>query len=184
MNEGAYWLARARAGRIVADEGDAVVLRQAVSDVELRAVGVVGPEGTSAVLVRWGLDVEPVSGVLTDPDTHRGATSSQLLVLGAALRLCWSDPSRMPYPGGAVADREVIAACAVPGSEWVPGESVQGGQTAAYRRALRELRAFGYLAGDRGDGLVRLGPMVAAWSERDVAELRRGYGCLPCPVKE
>lgn len=99
MNEGAYWLARARVERVVADEGDAVVLHQALSDVELRAVDVLGPEGNSAVLVRWGLDVEPVSGVLTDPDTHRGATSSQLLVLGAALRLCWSDPSRMPYPG-------------------------------------------------------------------------------------
>ncbi len=184
MNEGAYWLARARAERVVADEADVGVLHRAVPDVGLRAVAVVGPAGSGAVLVRWGSDVEPVSGVLTDPDTHRVATPSQLLVLGAALRLCWSEPSRVPYPGDAVAEAEVIAACAAPGSESLLAESGQGGQTAAYRRALRELRAFGYLAVDRGDGLVRLGPMVAAWGERDVDELRRGYGCLPCAVKE
>ena len=57
-------------------------------------------------------------------------------------------------------------------------------RTSAYRSALRVLRACGYLAVAAGDGMVRLGPVVAAWSERDVDELRRGYDLLPCRVEE
>ncbi|MFJ2833527.1 hypothetical protein ACIPC1_39305 [Streptomyces sp. NPDC087263] len=188
MNDDAYRLARARAVRAVslaAAAGELRELQQAAADVERRLVEVAMPGGGRGVMMRWLPDVEPVSGVVADPKTHREATPSQLLTLGAALRLCWPDPDRAgPYPGRAVAEEDVLAACAPPGD----GPLLEGiasiGQTSPYRRALRTLRACGYLAADVGDGLVRLGPMVAAWSERDIDELRRGYNCLPCAEKE
>lgn len=188
MNEDAYRLARARAVRVVpvpAADGQLRELQQAVADVERRLVAVVSPGGGRGVMVRWSPDVEPVSGVVVDAETHREATPSQLLTLGAALRLCWPDPDRAgPYPGRAVAEEDVLAACAPPGDGLLREGIASIGQTSPYRRALRTLRACGYLAADMGDGLVRLGPMVAAWSERDIDELRRGYGCLPCAEAE
>lgn len=188
MNEDAYRLARARAVRVVplsAADDQLRVLQQAVADVERRLVEVALPGGGRGVVVRWAADVEPVSGVVADPETHREATPSQLLTLGAALRLCWPDPDRSwPYPGLAVTEEDVLSACAPPGDGLLREGIASIGQTSPYRRALRTLRACGYLAPNAGDGLVRLGPMVAAWSERDIDELRRGYGCLPCAQGE
>ncbi|MFJ4910088.1 hypothetical protein ACIQCR_32400 [Streptomyces sp. NPDC093249] len=189
MNEDAYLLARARARRVVplaagAGAADGLsVLRRAAADVQRRLVEVESAGGPG-VMVRWAPDVEPVSGVVGDPLTHREATPSQLLTLGAAVRLCWPDPERRLYPGGVVAEEEVLAACAPPGDGLLREGMALIAQTSAYRSALRVLRAWGYLATDAGDGMVRLGPMVAAWSERDVDELRNGYCLLPCQVEE
>ncbi|WP_406349748.1 hypothetical protein [Streptomyces sp. NBC_00658] len=188
MNEDAYRLARARAVRVVplaAADDQLRVWQQAVATVERRLVEVALPGGVRGVVVRWAPDVEPVSGVVADSETHREATPSQLLTLGAALRLCWPDPDRSsPYPGRAVAEEDVLAACAPRDGGLLREGIALIGQASAYRYALRTLRACGYLAPDAGDGLVRLGPMVAAWSERDIDELRRGYGCLPCALRE
>ncbi|MGW5768799.1 hypothetical protein OHA09_36015 [Streptomyces longwoodensis] len=188
MNEDAYLLARARAVRIVpltavgAADGLSV-LRRAADDVQRRLVDVEAAGGP-AVMVRWAPDVEPVSGAVGDPLTHREAAPSQLLTLGAAVRLCWPDPELALYPGGAVAEEDVLAACVPPGDGLLREGMALIAQTSAYRSALRILRACGYLAADAGDGMVRLGPVVAAWSERDVDELRRGYDLLPCQVEE
>ena len=188
MNEDAYLLARARAVRVVplasaGALGELSVLRRAAEDVQRRLVEVEGAGGPG-VMVRWALDVEPVSGVVGDPLTHREAAPSQLLTLGAAVRLCWPDPEQPLYPGGAVAEEDVLGACAPPGDGLLREGMALIGQTSAYRSALRVLRAWGYLAADAGDGMVRLGPVVVAWSERDVEELRRGYDLLPCRVEE
>ncbi|MGW4034532.1 hypothetical protein ACWEFL_35430 [Streptomyces sp. NPDC004838] len=188
MNEDAYLLARARAVRIVplaaAGAADGLsVLRRAADDVQRRLVDVEAVDGP-AVMVRWAPDVEPVSGVVGDPLTHREAAPSQLLTLGAAVRLCWLDPEQALYPGGAVAEEDVLAACVPPGDGLLREGMALIAQTSAYRSALRVLRACGYLAADAGDGMVRLGPVVAAWSERDVDKLRRGYDLLPCQVEE
>ncbi|MEU9919399.1 hypothetical protein [Streptomyces sp. NPDC051001] len=117
MNEDAYLLARARAVRIVplaaagaADGLGLSVLRRAADGVQRRLVDVEAVDGP-AVMVRWAPDVEPVSGVVGDPLTHREAAPSQLLTLGAAVRLCWLDPELALYPGGAVAEEDVLAAC-------------------------------------------------------------------------
>ncbi|WNO76944.1 hypothetical protein [Streptomyces sp. AM8-1-1] len=185
MNEDAYLLAWARAVRVVPlGAADALsVLRRAADDVQRRLVEVEVAD-RQGVMVRWAPDVEPVSGVVGDPLTHREATQSQLLTLGAAVRLCWLDPEQPLYPGGAVTEEDMLAACAPPG-DGLPREGMALiAQRSAYRRALRVLRACGYLAADVGDGMVRLGPMAAAWSERDVDELRRGYDLLPCQGEE
>ncbi|MDI5973509.1 hypothetical protein POF50_029915 [Streptomyces sp. SL13] len=188
MNEDAYLLARARALRVVpltaAGSADGLpVLRRAADDVQRRLVEVKAAD-RPGVMVRWAPDVEPVSGVVGDPLTHREAAPSQLLTLGAAVRLCWPDPEQPLYPGGAVAEEDVLAACAPPGDGLLREGIALIAQTSAYRSALRVLRACGYLAADARDGMVRLGPMVAAWSERDVDELRRGYDLLPCQAEE
>ena len=188
MNEDAYLLARARAVRVVplaaagAADGRSV-LRRAADDVQRRLVDVEAAGGP-AVMVRWAPDVEPVSGAVGDPLTHREAAPSQLVTLGAVVRLCWLDPELALYPGGAVAEEDVLAACVPPGDGLLREGMALIARTSAYRSALRVLRACGYLAVAAGDGMVRLGPVVAAWSERDVDELRRGYDLLPCRVEE
>ena len=188
MNEYAYLLARARAVRVVplaaagAADGRSV-LRRAADDVQRRLVDVEAAGGP-AVMVRWAPDVEPVSGAVGDPLTHREAAPSQLVTLGAVVRLCWLDPELALYPGGAVAEEDVLAACVPPGDGLLREGMALIARTSAYRSALRVLRACGYLAVAAGDGMVRLGPVVAAWSERDVDELRRGYDLLPCRVEE
>ena len=188
MNEDAYLLARARAVRVVplaaagAADGRSV-LRRAADDVQRRLVDVEAAGGP-AVMVRWAPDVEPVSGAVGDPLTHREAAPSQLVPLGAVVRLCWLDPELALYPGGAVAEEDVLAACVPPGDGLLREGMALIARTSAYRSALRVLRACGYLAVAAGDGMVRLGPVVAAWSERDVDELRRGYDLLPCRVEE
>ena len=188
MNEYAYLLARARAVRVVplaaagAADGRSV-LRRAADDVQRRLVDVEAAGGP-AVMVRWAPDVEPVSGAVGDPLTHREAAPSQLVTLGAVVRLCWLDPELALYPGGAVAEEDVLAACVPPGDGLLREGMALIARTSAYRSALRVLRACGYLAVAAGDGMVRLGPVVAAWSERDVDELRRGYDLLPFRVEE
>ncbi|MFK0025681.1 hypothetical protein [Streptomyces sp. NPDC090798] len=181
MNEAAYLLARARASRVVVGRtaaGDRALLEDAAAGVERRLVEVRLPGGGRGVIVRWAPEVEPVSGIAWDAETHRMATPTQLLTLGAALRLCWPNPQQPLYPGGAAAEEDVLAAAA-PADGWVSEDVGPARQAAPYRYALRMLRAFGYLAADVGDGKVRLGPLVAAWGERDIDELRRGYTCLP-----
>jgi hypothetical protein len=181
VNEAAYLLARARASRVFASQagvGDRALLEDAAEMVERRLVPVRVPDGGRGVIVRWALDVEPVSGITWDAETHRAATPTQLLVLGAALRLCWPDPQQRLYPGEAVTEEDVLAAAA-PADGLMPEDVGPARQAAPYRYALRMLRAFGYLSADVGNGMVRLGPLVAAWAERDIDELRRGYTCLP-----
>ena len=54
-----------------------------------------------------------------------------------------------------------------------------GGTRAARSRALRLLRASGFLEPDGNDGLVRLGPEIAAWGDRDIQRLRDRFEDLP-----
>lgn len=181
-DDDAYLLARARALRVVRVPDEADVLRglgRAAEAVERRLLPVDLADGGAGLLMTWGEDVELVGICQERGGTHREASPSVLLMLGACLRACWTDVDQAPYPGVAVAEEEVLAALVSPDAVPVRTGIAQHAPTAPYRSALRILRACGYLVADAGDGLVRLGPMVASWSERDVAELRHGYLCLP-----
>ncbi|MDX3231840.1 hypothetical protein [Streptomyces sp. ME19-01-6] len=182
-----YLLARARALRTVpvpADRAELTQLRCAADDVERRLVDVVTPDGTQELMTGWAPDVEPASGALGDNDVHRTASTVRLLTLACCIRHCWPDPSQPLYPGQPAAQQDVLAALTPLQDTLAPrdGAAVLG-QTGHFLTALRFLRACGHLAADVGDGMIRLGPMVALWSERDVAELRNGYDILPAPRK-
>ncbi|MEJ8673052.1 hypothetical protein WKI71_45580 [Streptomyces sp. MS1.AVA.1] len=182
-----YLLARARALRTVAvpaDRTELTRLRRAADDVERRLVDVAAPDGTLELMTGWATDVEPASGALGDSDVHRTASGVRLVTLACCIRHCWPDPSQPLYPGQPAAQEDVIAALAPLQDTLAPrdGAAVLG-QTGHFLKALRFLRACGHLAADIGDGMIRLGPMIALWSERDVAELRSGYDVLPVPRK-
>ncbi|MGW0853699.1 hypothetical protein [Streptomyces sp. NPDC002690] len=178
----AYLLARARALRVVPVPDEADVLQRlgrAAEAVERRLVALAAGDGAEGFLVVWGQDVELAGAGQERSGTHREASPSVLLMLGACLRACWTDVEQAPYPGTAAAEEDVIAAVVPPDAVTVRAGIAHYAPTAPYRKALRMLRACGYLAADAGDGMVRLGPVVAAWPERDVDELRRGYPVLP-----
>lgn len=178
-----YLLARARALRTVpvpTDRAELTRLRRAVDDVERRLVDVATPDGIQELMTGWAPDVEPASGALGDSDVHRTASAIRLVTLACCIRHCWPDPSQPLYPGQPAAQEDIIASLAPLQDTLVPREGVAAlGQTSHFLTALRFLRACDYLSADVGDGMVRLGPMVALWSERDVAELRSGYDVLP-----
>lgn len=182
-----YLLARARALRTVsvpADRAELTGLRRAVDDVERRLVDVVAPDGIQELMTGWAADVEPASGALGDSDVHRTASAVRLVTLACCIRHCWPDPSQPLYPGQPAAQEDVIASLTPLQDTLVPADGgVALGQTGHFLKALRFLRACGHLSADIGDGVIRLGPMVALWSERDVAELRSGYDVLPAPRK-
>lgn len=183
-----YLLARARALRTVpvpADRAELNRLRRAVDDVERRLVEAVTPDDIQELMAGWAPDVEPASGALGDSDAHRTASAVRLVTLACCIRHCWPDPSQPLYPGQPAAQEDVIASLAPLQDALTPREGVAAlGQSAHFLTALRFLRACGHLSADVGDGMIRLGPMVALWSERDVAELRSGYDVLPAPRKE
>ncbi|MFB6931296.1 hypothetical protein [Streptomyces chartreusis] len=182
-----YLLARARALRTVpvpADRAELTRLRRAVDDVERRLVDVVTPHGAQELMTGWAADVEPASGALGDSEAHRTASAVRLVTLACTIRYCWPDPSQPLYPGQPAAQDDVITSLTPLQDTLVPREGMAVlGQTGHFLKALRFLRACGYIAADTGDGMIRLGPMVALWSERDVAELRSGYDVMPVPRK-
>ncbi|MFE5993751.1 hypothetical protein [Streptomyces sp. NPDC056453] len=147
--------------------------------VQRRLIALAPADGEAGLLVAWGQDVELAGAGQERCGTHREASPSVLLMLGACLRACWTDVEQAPYPGTAAAEEDVLAAVVPPDAVTVRAGIAQYAPTAPYRKALRVLRACGYLAADAGDSMVRLGPVVAVWPARDVEELRRGYACLP-----
>lgn len=182
-----YLLARARALRtlpVPADRTELTRLRRAVDDVERRLVDVATPDGIQTLMTGWAPDVEPASGALGESDVHRTASAVRLVTLACCIRHCWPDPSQPLYPGQPAEQGHVIASLTPLQDTLVPREGVAVlGQTSHFLTAVRFLRACDYLSADTGDGMIRLGPMVALWSERDVAELRGGYNVLPAPRK-
>lgn len=182
-----YLLARARALRTVAvpaERAELTGLRRAVDDVERRLVDVAAPDGIQELMTGWSADVEPASGALGDTGVHRTASAVRLVTLACCIRHCWPDPSQPLYPGQPAVQEDVIASLAPLKDSLAPrGGAAALGQTGHFLAALRFLRACGHLAADMGDGMIRLGPMVALWFERDVAELRSGYDVLPAPRK-
>lgn len=101
----------------------------------------------------------------------------------AVLRSCWPDADAPPYPGGAAAVDDVLAAAASLGTI---GGAEEGGQSASWhaKGALVTLAACGLIELDKETGAVRLGRAVACWNDVDVDTVRQAWGRLPAPPAE
>jgi hypothetical protein len=175
-------LAIMRARRVVPgpqDPSHARALRSAARGTGRTVVEVSG----GGVLLGWDADTEGVwagEGM----DAVRSARPAQprlLRALAACLRCCWVDPDAPVYPAGSADIEDVLAAVLALGG---PTEASESGLTARRqhaRGALTTLDAAGLIVLDERAGSVSLGPVIATWSERDVAVLRDVWPRLPEP---
>lgn len=152
-------------------------LRSATERAGRRLVEMSTPEGELLAL-GWQDGLEPVAG--GDTGVERVSPSPVLvLTFAAALRACWPDQADHPYPGVVATESDVLAAVASLGPlTSTSSEGADGAGAERHRKgALRRLRDAGYLVGD--DLTVRLGPVVATWSDANVRALRGVYDQLP-----
>ena len=144
-----------------------------------------GSSSTCQSTVAAGASCSAGQTALTRPsppapeDGVRQVTPSVLLVLAACLGCCWPPGQDRPYPGVPAPETEVLEA--LDRFTQGPGTArpVAGGTRAARSRALRLLRASGFLEPAGSDGLVRLGPEIAAWGDRDIQRLRDRFEDFP-----
>lgn len=131
----------------------------------------------------WLEDSEPVGGGDTGVPRTKPKPSMALTFL-AALRACWPDKDTHPYPGHTTTEERVLAALATLG----PLRDPTGDGTGTERHqkgAIVVLRGAGFLDPDTDPGIVRLGPRVAVWSDREVQVLRHNYSRMPvAPTEE
>ena len=133
--------------------------------------------------IGWMEDSEPVAGGDTGVVRNKPRPSLALTFI-AALRACWPDKDTHPYPGQAASEEQVLAALATLGPLRDP--SGDGTGTERHQKgAFPVLRAAGFLDPDTDPGVVRLGPRVAVWSEREVQVLRHNYSRMPvAPIEQ
>jgi hypothetical protein len=150
--------------------------REAAERAGRRLCEVTVPGQRAAWALGWVEGSEPAAGVDTGVERTKPSTVL-LLTFAAALRACWPDRSEHPFPGISVDEDDVLDAVAALGP--LTRGAVDGGAGGQRHRkgALRRLRDAGLLAvGDIG---VRLGPVVATWSDAQVSPLRAAYDQLP-----
>jgi hypothetical protein len=131
----------------------------------------------------WLEDSEPVGGGDTGVPRIKPKPSVALTFL-AALCACWPDKDTHPYPGQTATEERVLAALATLGPLRDP--SGDGTGTERHQKgAFVVLRGAGFLDRDSDPSVVRLGPRVAVWSDREVQVLRHNYGRMPtAPTQE
>jgi hypothetical protein len=175
-------LARMRVNRTVPmplDGGTLAGLRAAANSAGRQLVDVQDQDGGRFLMLGWPDDFDQGAVFAQESWTARQAPPGALMVLAGCIRCCWPSPDRSLYPGEPVPEERVMAALerfsrASPS----PGTQQQRSRS-AWRRALRLLRACGFLALDEGDLQIRLGPEIATWGEADIRYLRDRYDDLP-----
>lgn len=159
------------------DRREHAMLDAAAGRAGRRLVEVTTPESTTVtVTLGWVEGSEPVAG--GDSGVVRTEMPDELvLTFASALRACWPDPDDVPFPGHWASAEAVLGARAIMGT--LSGSDGNDGRSAEFHRkgALRRLREAGCLVGDEQQ--VRLGPIVATWSEEQVNVLRAVYEQLP-----
>jgi len=175
-------LARIRAKRSIpapARETDLAALRIAARRAGRQLLDVPGHGGGRRFLLGWPDGIDASAAASVREDGVRQVTPSVLLVLAACLGCCWPSGQDRPYPGLPVPETEILEAL----DRFTQGPGalrpVAGGTRAARSRALRLLRATGFLEPGGDDGLVRLGPEIAAWGDRDIQRLRDRFEDFP-----
>lgn len=141
----------------------------------------VSPPGSlvQCVSLGWQDGSEPDASEDTGV-TRLEAARELALVLAAALRCCWPDPDRHPFPGQTTTFETIMRARSALDSHSVVIDDGNGATGIQHRRAaLQRLREAGYLTGS--DAELRLGHQVGLWSSTQVAALRRAYDLLPRP---
>ncbi|MFY1683617.1 hypothetical protein ACN265_18970 [Micromonospora sp. WMMD730] len=145
---------------------------------------VTGHARNGRLALGWVAGAEPIAG--GESGVSRTAPSrTLLLVFAAAVRACWPDRSESLYPGTAAKETEVLAAVAALGP--LTASAADGGVPGErhHKGALRRLYDCGLLEPTGPDCRhVRLGPMVALWSETETNALRAVYDQLPLPPPE
>lgn len=172
-------LARIRAAGTVAMPEDGATLAAwaaAAQRAGRRLCDVSCPGGPAAVALGWAEGAEPAGGGDSGVDRTEPSTVL-LLVFAAAIRACWQDRSEHPFPGIIVEERAVLDAVAALGPLTRAATETGEGSERHCKGALRRLREAGLLY-PSGRG-VRLGPVVALWSNAQVGALRAIYDQLP-----
>lgn len=106
-------------------------------------------------------DLDVVPATLSD---------SALVALGLCVGLAWDDRDHHPYPGRAFTFDDVSAAARA--------MSINVAATRHIIGAVRHLLAQARLIGIDG-AVVRLGPLIASWSDADLDAFRRNLDALP-----
>ncbi|HZT64811.1 MAG TPA: hypothetical protein VFA11_03395 [Acidimicrobiales bacterium] len=98
---------------------------------------------------------------------------SALVALGLCVGLAWADRDHHPYPGSPISLTAVTAAARAMKITDAASRHIIG--------AIRHVLAQSRLLDVDGD-VVRLGPVIAAWSEADLEAFRRNLDALPAPT--
>jgi hypothetical protein len=106
-------------------------------------------------------DLELVANTLSD---------SALVALGLCVGLAWHDRDAHPYPGHTFTIDEVAAAARAMRINEAASHHIIG----AIRHVLAQARLV-----DIDENVVRLGPVIAGWSDADIEAFRRNLDALP-----
>jgi hypothetical protein len=174
MADTAYALAALRAAGTGPRPGTDLAMA-ALSGAAARAGRQVIDLTDGRLLLGWSEDSEPVAGGDTGVVRSK-PTPSLVLTFSACLRACWPNKDTHPYPGRATTEEQVLAAMATLGPLRDPSGDGTGSER-HHKGAIPVLRDAGYL--DPDPFVIRLGPRVAAWSDREVAILRHHYDRMP-----
>lgn len=164
----AFTLAQMRIWRTIRapeEEAEVSALRAAAARAGRKVVEVTGPAGERELTLAWAQE-NPLTP--NDPGGPADGTERDVITFAACLSRCWPDPDEPLFPGVATTLDAVRDTLKPLGVQQVV-------------HAVNRLRAWGYLTPDLGDGMIRLGPAVATWSDTDVARLRREHTSLPRP---
>lgn len=172
-------LARMRAaGRVSLPESATVLASW--SEQAVRAgrhlVEAVVPGCRPVIVLGWLDGSEPVAG--GDSGVERSKPPQVLLLtFAAALRACWSDRSEPPFPGTPIDEDAVLDAIASLGPLTAAAIDSGEGSQRHHKGAIRKLSDAGLLNVD--GSTIRLGAVVATWSDGQVDTLRAVYDQLP-----
>lgn len=97
-------------------------------------------------------------------------SNSALVALGLCVALAWRDRDRHPFPGEPVTFADV--------AEAARGLRIEVSATWHLVGAIKHVLAAARLL-DVVDDVIRLGPIVAAWSDADIEAFRRNVDALP-----
>lgn len=98
-------------------------------------------------------------------------SDSALVALGLCVALAWDDRDRHPYPGRAFTIEEVTAAARAMRINVAASRHIIG--------AVRHILAQARLVDLDENDVVRLGPVIAGWSDADLEAFRRNLDALP-----
>ena len=161
MTDDPLSLARIRANRTVpvpSDGGTLAALRAAAAFAGRQLVDVQDQEGNRVLMLGWPDDFDHGAVLGQESWTARQVPPGAQLFLAACIRCCWRSPDESLYPGDPAPEEHVMAALERFSQASSSTEAPRQGAHSAGKRALRLLRACGFLAPDTGDAQIRLGP--------------------------
>lgn len=141
----------------------------------------VDAEGGRLVL-GWHADADGVwaGDAIDGIRSARPAAPRILRTLAACIRCCWPEPNAPLYPSAIARVNDVLAVAAALSAAQEIRDSGLGVERHA-KGALTTLDAAALIDLDRASATLRLGPVVATWTERDISVLREVWYRMPTP---